>query len=79
MGLMHLLRRHRRLDTSLTAHFTYVSVRLAHSLPVAWVLFCFLLNLAIILPAMTLLQPDRLLQYLRAKRRARTPRQQFRR
>jgi hypothetical protein len=46
---------------------------------VAWFAFLVLLNVSIIVPALLLLQPIRLLRYLFQRRSAVTPRQKYRR
>ena len=46
---------------------------------IAWFAFVVLLNMAIIVPGLLLLQPLRLARYLFKRRSASTPRRQFRR
>jgi hypothetical protein len=52
---------------------------LVDELIVAWFAFVVMLNMAIIVPGLLLLQPLRLLRYLISRRSANTPRREFRR
>ena len=57
----------------------YSESSLSMGLTLAWFAFVVLLNMAIIVPGLLLLQPIRLLRYLSQRRSAITPRQKFRR
>lgn len=56
----------------------YSESSLSMGLTLAWFAFVVLLNMAIIVPGLLLLQPIRLLRYLLDRRSAITPRQNFR-